>query len=202
VATNVCCAPAATFTAAGVTTTGNPELVIVIVALAIFVVSACATAETETAFGVGTTAGAVYKPLESIVPTLVFPPAAPFTCQFTPVVLVPLTVAVNCCVCLVCSVAEAGESVTVIPVEEEVDDELFFPPHADKLTAISKALSTAMAWRERRTRPCGPLFLCVARISKNALQQCRSRKKDPFRRATHTGANRRDAIRMLRSRRA
>ena len=40
-------------------------------------------AETVTVFGVGSDAGAVYRPLASIVPTVVLPPAVPFTAQIT-----------------------------------------------------------------------------------------------------------------------
>ena len=48
------------------------------------------------AAAVGTAAGAVYTPDEEIVPTLELPPGSPFTNQFTPVELVPETVALNC----------------------------------------------------------------------------------------------------------
>src|SRR5256885_16234220 len=42
-------------------------------------------------------AGAVYKPVASIVPAVEFPPAIPSADQFTVVLLVPWTVALNCC---------------------------------------------------------------------------------------------------------
>lgn len=41
------------------------------------------------------TVGAVYKPVELIVPTLLFPPVTPLTCQVTAVLEAPVTVAVN-----------------------------------------------------------------------------------------------------------
>ena len=44
----------------------------------------------------GTEWGAVYKPDEVMVPTAEFPPTAPFTSQFTALLLVPETVALNC----------------------------------------------------------------------------------------------------------
>jgi hypothetical protein len=44
----------------------------------------------------GTVLGALYKPDEVMVPTAEFPPTAPFTSQFTAVLLVPETVALNC----------------------------------------------------------------------------------------------------------
>ena len=40
--------------------------------------------------------GAVYNPVASIVPTVVFPPLTPSTDQVTPVFVVPVTVTVNC----------------------------------------------------------------------------------------------------------
>jgi hypothetical protein len=49
-----------------------------------------------TAFEPGTLVGAVYRPVESIVPFVVFPPATPFTNQLTVVFDEPVTVAVNC----------------------------------------------------------------------------------------------------------
>ena len=71
--------------------------VTVTVELACCVESAALTAVTATApAGAGGVAGAVYKPLEEIVPTVAFPPAIPFTFQVTAVLEVPLTVAVNC----------------------------------------------------------------------------------------------------------
>ena len=45
---------------------------------------------------VGTLDGAVYRPVKEIVPTKELPPATPFTSQFTAVLVVPETVAVNC----------------------------------------------------------------------------------------------------------
>jgi hypothetical protein len=44
-----------------------------------------------------------------ITPTVEFPPDTPFTCQVTAVFVVPVTVAVNCCVARVASVANDGE---------------------------------------------------------------------------------------------
>jgi hypothetical protein len=53
----------------------------------------------------------VYKPEVEIVPTVALPPAAPFTCQVTAVLLVFCTLAVNCCVAPAVTVAEVGEMV-------------------------------------------------------------------------------------------
>jgi hypothetical protein len=51
------------------------------------------TAVTIALAGEGNTDGAVYSPLAVIVPDEGFPPATPFTCQLTFVLLVPETVA-------------------------------------------------------------------------------------------------------------
>jgi hypothetical protein len=73
--------------------------------------SACDTAVTVTVAGLGTDAGAVYKPELEIVPTVALPPTTPFTCQVTAVLLVFCTLAVNCCVAPAVTVAEVGEMV-------------------------------------------------------------------------------------------
>jgi len=78
------------------------------------VVSAWETAVTVTVAGFGTVLGAVYKPPVVIVPTVAFPPATPFTCQFTAIFVVPVTVAVNCCVWPGVKFTDAGETLTVI----------------------------------------------------------------------------------------
>jgi hypothetical protein len=53
--------------------------------------------------------GAVYKPELETVPTVELPPAAPFTLQVTLRLDAPVTVAVNCTVPPVWTVAVAGE---------------------------------------------------------------------------------------------
>ena len=64
--------------------------------------------------------GAVYRPAE-MVPTMEFPPTIPFTYQFTAVLLVPVTVAVNCLLWPVSRLALVGETETPIaPGEEEI----------------------------------------------------------------------------------
>src|ERR1041385_3482331 len=75
VATKVCCPPAVPFTAPGVTTTGKPEFVMLTLADPSLVVSAVETAEMLTMLGVGTTPGAVYRPLLSMVPLVALPPS-------------------------------------------------------------------------------------------------------------------------------
>ena len=94
------------------------EHVIVTVALLDFAVSATLVAVTVTLAGVGTFAGAVYValelppliPFDTIVPTVAFPPAAPFTlhvtfCDGAPD---PVTVAVNPCAAFVATLAVVG----------------------------------------------------------------------------------------------
>lgn len=76
--------------------------------------SAWATAVTETVAGLGIEAGAVYSPVAEIVPTVLLPAATPATLQFTAVVLVPVTVAVNCRILFVATSAVGGETLTVI----------------------------------------------------------------------------------------
>ena len=60
-----------------------------------------------------TAAGAVYRPELEIVPTVALPPATPFTCQVTAVLLVFCTVALNCWVPPAATVADVGEIVTL-----------------------------------------------------------------------------------------
>jgi hypothetical protein len=72
------------------------ENVGVTVAVAVFDVSACAIAVTVTVPAAGGDNGAVYTPVLEIVPTIAFPPATPFTCHVAFLLLLLLTVAVNC----------------------------------------------------------------------------------------------------------
>ena len=71
--------------------------------------SATLVAVTFTGLGFGTLAGAEYMPLVSTMPSVAFPPATPFTDHVTAVLLVPVTVAVNCCFtpARICTVAGA-----------------------------------------------------------------------------------------------
>ena len=77
--------------------------------------SACDVAVTLTTAGFGMIAGAVYKPVASIVPVAVFPPATVFTDHVTLVFVFPVTAAVNACVAPERTVEVAGATVTVIP---------------------------------------------------------------------------------------
>ena len=64
-------------------------------AVAIFVGCTCETAVMVTADGEGMAAGAVYRPVASIVPYVGSPPVVPFTCHTTAGLEVLATEAVN-----------------------------------------------------------------------------------------------------------
>ena len=64
---------------------------------------------TVTCAGLGTTAGAVYRPLDEMVPQLTPEQPTPDTPQLTAVFVVPVTVAANCCVCPTTICAVVGE---------------------------------------------------------------------------------------------
>jgi hypothetical protein len=149
-----CCAPlAATVAGDGetVTTTMLGETTAT-VADADFVESACDTAVTVTVLGFGTFAGAVYSPLEEIVPTVEFPPAWLFTSHMTAVFDVPVTVTVNCCVSLGWRVALVGKIWTAI---EPVPGPLtLWPTHP---------VSAALTLRSRMA----PAFLMVPQTPKS-----------------------------------
>lgn len=95
----------------------------VTVAAALLVVSAMEIAVTVILAGEGTAVGAVYTPVESILPWVASPPGVPFTCQVTPVLVVLATAALNFCVPDTCSVALVGFTVTVteLPVLVALD---------------------------------------------------------------------------------
>ena len=84
----------------------------VTVADAVFEVSATLVAVTLTELGLSAFTGAVYSPRVDTVPTEVLPPLTPFTVHVTFVLLLPVTVAVNCCVCPRRTVAVVGLIVT------------------------------------------------------------------------------------------
>jgi hypothetical protein len=69
-------------------------------------------AVTATCGGLGTLAGAVYRPLLVTVPHERPAQPLPDTLQITAVLVVPVTVAVNCICFPVCTFALAGETVT------------------------------------------------------------------------------------------
>jgi len=62
---------------------------------------------------VGTPPGATYKPLLEINPTAWLPPATPFTSQVTDELAAPFTIAVNCWVPKLATLAALGDTLTV-----------------------------------------------------------------------------------------
>jgi hypothetical protein len=83
---------------------------------ALLVESACDVAVTAIADGVGTVAGAVYNPLLSTVPHAEPAQPAPDTLQLTALLVVPVTVAVNCLVSPANTCALVGEILTTTGV--------------------------------------------------------------------------------------
>ena len=110
-----CCVPeVGTLALTGDTATVTTVAAVTVTAAeADFVVSACEMAFTVTVAGLGTVVGAVYNPAVEIVPVVVFPPVTLFTCQVTAVLEDPVTVAVNCCVAVVCTEADVGDTETL-----------------------------------------------------------------------------------------
>ena len=107
--------PACTFAVVGesvIEITG--AVVIVTVVESDFVLSACEVAVMVTVPPVGTVVGAVYSPDALIVPILAALADVLLTCQVTVVFVVPETVAVNCCVWFVPTLAVAGATCTEI----------------------------------------------------------------------------------------
>jgi|SRR5271157_464630 len=91
------------------TTTGGK---IVTVTDADLVVSAFAVAVTVTCAGFGTAAGAVNRPLDEIAPQVAPEQPTPLRLHVTAVFVVPVTVAVNCCVFPATTCAVIGEMLT------------------------------------------------------------------------------------------
>lgn len=118
VAVNCCVVPAGTVADVGDSEMVTPTAVVMVtVAEADLVVSAWETAVTVTVAGLGTVAGAVYKPAVEIVPTVLLPAVTPFTCHVTAVLLVFFRVAVNCCVVPAVTLAVVGATETLITTE-------------------------------------------------------------------------------------
>ena len=89
--------------------------------------------------GLGTVAGAVYKPELEIVPKVAFPPATPFTLQLAAVFDEPITVAVNFLVVEMGTAALAGAMLIVTggaAVTLKFTGELVVPPRPLLVTVI------------------------------------------------------------------
>ena len=111
VAVNCCVAPFITFALVGDMLTFTPAE-IVTVAVADLVGSATLVAVTVTVAGDGIVPGAVYKPVELMVPHAAPVQPAPETLKVTAVFVVPVTVAVNCSVPLGAALPDPGLRVT------------------------------------------------------------------------------------------
>ena len=89
---------------------------------------------------IGKLAGAVYRPVASIVPSVAFPPATPFTPHVTAVLVVFVTITVNCCVAPTrTGTFPPGDTLTIIRApggagdgavedDEDVDPDCAQPP--------------------------------------------------------------------------
>lgn len=150
VATNCCVNPTCTAGDLGlIATLMAAGAVTVTVAAPAFVVSACEIAVTVTVPPVGTFAGAVYKPDELIVPMLAAPADVLLTCQVTAALDVPVTVAVNCFVWPVSTLAVAGDTDTTTGGGVVV---LLGPAQAAANTAMKIAIEGKNLRHERTAR--------------------------------------------------
>jgi hypothetical protein len=111
------------------------SLVMVTEALALLLVSAWLVAVTVTLAGLGRSRGAVYNPEGEIVPSVLLPPGVPLTLHVTPVLEVPVMVAVNCWLLPSRTLAEVGDNATVT-----ISVELAWPPPPQLETIVTTAL--------------------------------------------------------------
>jgi hypothetical protein len=106
--------------------------VIVMLATACLLGSAPLVAVTVTVCWLLSAAGAVYRPALEIVPT------AGFTDQVTAIFVVPVTAAVNCCVCPAERLAVAGDTLTVIGAATEISkSEIACVPAASRTCTVN-----------------------------------------------------------------
>jgi hypothetical protein len=130
-------APSSTGMACGETDT-ETSLVIVTEADPVLELSAVLVASTLTTAGTGKSAGAVYTPLELIVPTHTFPPGIPFTLQSTARFEASVTTAVNGCESPSKTGTEEGVTVTVMTGAGGDGFELARPPQPNRDAARNK----------------------------------------------------------------
>jgi hypothetical protein len=119
------------------------------VAEADFVLSAWLVAVTVTEPELGTKSGAVYRPVEEIVPAVVLPPTVLLTDHVTLVLLVLLTVAANCFVASTTTEAVSGE-IEIATAGGGVTSELPPPPQED----IKRQKSATVASTANKTWFC------------------------------------------------
>ena len=133
VAVKLSSSPEASVALIGESWTRTPESRVT-VAVAVAFVSALLVAVTVTVFGLIICEGAVYRPLESIVPQPVPLQLVPVTLQLTVISLGPLTIAENCWVPPKVTTACSGERVTVVVV--------LLPPQPERIPASKTANTT------------------------------------------------------------
>ena len=100
---------------------------------------------TVTCAGLGTAAGAVYRPLDETVPQADPEHPAPATFQVTAVSVVPVTVAVNCCLfpTTICAVVGARWIVTTGRIVTDTDADLVLLAFEVAVTVTAAGLGTA-----------------------------------------------------------
>src|SRR5436853_517726 len=93
----------------------------------------------------GMVAGAAYRPLAEMVPLDGSPPLTLLTCQVTAVLAVPLTVAVNCCVAPVFTVADVGLMLTAIVCGAPVTVTVAVPDRSELAALTAETLPLKQA---------------------------------------------------------
>jgi hypothetical protein len=145
-ALNVCAAPVATLAEFGEILTMT-SLLNVTLAEALFVGSAWLVAVIVTLSVEGTICGAVYHPSLEIVPSVLLPPAMPFTLQVTAVFVVLVTSAENDCVPPGKTVALVGVTVTLMVEGGGGDDDPLVLLHpASSAATASTTLGATPRW--------------------------------------------------------
>lgn len=143
-AVNCCWVPVATCVAPGETLTVIVGKMVT-TALLDLVESAFEVAVTVTCAGVGTAAGAVYRPVDEIVPQVAPEQPVPAKLQVTAVFVVPVTVAVNCRVFRTTSCTVVGETCTTTGgrIVTVTDDDLVISAFAVAVTVTCAGFGTA-----------------------------------------------------------
>jgi hypothetical protein len=165
--------PLPAFTVAGVmlVTTGA-GFVMVTEAVADRVGSARLAACTVTTLGAGGTAGAVYIPVLSTVPTVTYPPATPFTDHVAPWFVLPVTLAVNCCACPTTTVCAGGFTATTTTTLSGTAPEVP-PPGAGVVTATGRLPAFANCAAVTTAVNCVPLpYVVASAVLPNSTTDC------------------------------
>jgi hypothetical protein len=134
VAVNCWVAFAITLAETGLMLSATPETVIVTAALAILLESTLLVTVTICEPAV---AGAVYVPLVETVPATALPPVTPSTDHCTPVLAVPVTIAMNCFAVFADTLAEVGVILTATAVAVTVTAALAIVVESALLVAVT-----------------------------------------------------------------